>query len=279
MPAEGAVAALRHGRGHGRRPATLARRRIDQRPPGPRPGNGPGDGPGVGPRWRPSASLILLISTVSFVLVAWLWARAEERAGVGDRRPRSCRPGWPGTNAKPTARPVGSGRTQSTASTVPVREAIALRLARKTGYRVQVRDLIKQALGSDARTAMWRNSGARPWPAWAISRGRSPDSGLTSPRASSSRQSRRTRIRRASPGPERRQRSRCVPCRAAPSAARLRGPDSGVSDVAFAPGGRTLIAADLNGAVTIWEFPRKADAWSRSRTIAADRPLPGYRVG
>ena len=42
--------------------------------------------------------------------------------------------------------------------------------------------------------------------------------------------------------------------------------------------GRRLVAADGNGTITIWES-KDHDAWSRTQTIATDKPIPGYRVG
>jgi WD40 repeat protein len=224
------------------------------------------------------SALILLISTLSFVLVAWLWARAEERADAAivarDRADRLARD-------ESEARLATQRERQNAVDSLYralVREASALRLARKTGYRVQVRDLIKQALGSDARTrdveelrseavaCMGDFAGSEPRLWSDIPKGVAvsaiaprPDSASVALGLSDG-----TVSVRALPGGAER--------------ARLRGLDAGISDVAFVPGGRTLIAADGNGAVAIWES-KEGDAWSRSRTIAADRPLPGYRVG
>jgi WD40 repeat protein len=224
------------------------------------------------------SALILLISTVSFVLVAWLWARAEERADAAivarDRADRLARD-------ESEARLATQRERQNAVDSLYralVREASALRLVRKTGYRLQVRDLIKQALGSDARArnveelrreavaCMGDFAGSEPR-LWAdLPKGvvasaiaAHPDSASVALGLGDGTVS----VRTLPSGAER---------------ARLRGLDSSVSDVAFVPGGRNLIAADLNGAITVWEST-EGDRWSRTRTIAADRPLPGYRVG
>ena len=60
--------------------------------------------------------------------------------------------------------------------------------------------------------------------------------------------------------------------------ARLRGHGPPVSDVCFAPGGRRLVVADTGGTIEVWDANRRDD-WSRTRTIAADRPISGYRLG
>jgi WD40 repeat protein len=236
-------------------------------------------------RWakrRPAVAglsvLILLISAVSFVLIAWLWARAEDRADAAvlarDRADRLARD-------ESEARRATQRERQNAVDSLYralVREARAVRLARKTGYRLQVRDLIKQALRSDARTreveelrreavaCMGDFAGSEPrlWsdlPKGAVVSAMSahPDSASVALGLSDGTVS----VRSLPGGAER---------------ARLRGHEMGLSDVAVAPGNRRLIAADVGGTITVWES-KEGDAWSRTRTIAADRPLPGYRVG
>ena len=157
-------------------------------------------------------------------------------------------------------------------------EASALRLARKTGYRLQVRDLIKQALGTDARSrdveelrreavaCMGDFAGSEPL-LWADL----PKGVVVS--AIAARPDSTSLALGLSDG--------TVSVRALPRGdemARLRGHGAPVSDVGFAPGGRRLVVADTGGTIEVWEANERDD-WSRTRTIAADRPIPGYRLG
>ena len=224
------------------------------------------------------SAMILLISAVSFVLIALLWARAEERADAAifarDRADRLAR-------EESEARLATQRERQNAVDSLYralVREARALRFARKTGYRVQVWDIIKQALRSDAHSrnldelrreavaCMGDFAGSDPR-IWAdLPKGvvvsavaARPDSALVAMGLSDGSIS----VRSLPGGAER---------------ARLPGRDSAVSDVLFASEGRRLIAADAIGTVTIRES-KDGDVWSRTRTIVADPPLAGYRVG
>ena len=224
------------------------------------------------------SALILIISTVSFLLIAWLWTRAEERASAAIiARVRADQLAKNEMEARFATQRERQNAVDSLYRAL-IREARALRLARKTGYRLQVRDLIKQALGTEARTrdveqlrleataCMGDFAGADPrlWSdipkgvvVSAIATHRDAETvalGMSDGTVS---------VRSLPDGGER---------------ARLHGLDSGVSDIAFVPGGRKLIAAGSNGIITIWES-KDGDTWNQTRKINSDRPIPGYRVG
>ncbi len=154
-------------------------------------------------RHRPAvaalSALIVLISAVSFGLVAWLWARAEERADAAIVARRSRRPAGQAGDSKPDARPRRE-RQKAVESLVPCARARGQGPAAgaKTGYRLQVRDLIRQALG--VRCSIAGRGGAPPRGRGLHGRlrrvGAAPLGG-PAPRVSSSRRSRPARTRRA----------------------------------------------------------------------------------
>ncbi len=222
--------------------------------------------------------LILLISAVSFVLIAWLWTRAEERADAALlARDRADRLASDESEARRATQRERQNAVDSLYRAL-VREARALRLARKTGYRVQVRDLIKQALRSDARTRDVEELRREAVACMGDFAGSEPrlwsdlPKGVVVSAMAADRDSANVALG-LSDG--------TVSVRALPGGAeraRLSGHETGLSDVVFAPGNPRLIAADGGGTVTVWES-KESDSWSRTRTIAADRPIAGYRVG
>ncbi len=141
------------------------------------------------------SALILLISAVSFVLIALLWSRAEDRADAAIfARDRADRLAKNESEARLATQRERQHAVDSLYRAL-VREARALRFGAEDG-------LPGPGLGHHqagppfgrAFAATWTSSAARPWPAWAISRGRILESGRTSPRASSSRRSPPARI-------------------------------------------------------------------------------------
>jgi WD40 repeat protein len=224
------------------------------------------------------SALILVISAVSFALVATLWARAEERASAAIvARDRADRLATQESEARQATQRERQNAVDSLYRSL-VREARARRLSRRTGYRRHVLELIKLALQSDARSrdveelrreavdCMGDFAGSEPG-LWAdlpvgvlvTAIAAHPGSSTVALGCSDGTLS----IRDLPAGMER---------------ARLRGHDARISDLAFVPHGRGLISVDVSGVISVWEAG-KDSSWSRTRTIKADSPGTGYRVG
>jgi WD40 repeat protein/tRNA A-37 threonylcarbamoyl transferase component Bud32 len=236
-------------------------------------------------RWarrRPAVAalgaLLLLISGVSFVLVAALWARALERAEAAIlARDRADRLAGEETEARQAAQIERAKAVDSLYRSL-VREARALRLARSTGYRARVWDLIKQAMSSGAgardvdelrREAVacmgdFAGSAPRIWPrlpsgVFVTALAAHPDPSKVALGLSDG-----TVSIRSLPGGE--------------ELARFTGHDAQISDVAFDAHGSGLISADASGSIKVWARVED-DHWIAAATIAADRPTRGYRTG
>jgi WD40 repeat protein/tRNA A-37 threonylcarbamoyl transferase component Bud32 len=232
-------------------------------------------------RQRPAVAaltaLVFLISGVSIALAASLWARAEERAAAavfaaGRADALATREG----EARRSAQREREKAVDSLYRSL-IREVRALRLSRATGYRLRASELLKQAISSgapsrdldeirrEATACMGDFAGTEPlvWtslPQGALVRAlaASPDStslalGLSDGSVS---------IRALGGGRER---------------ARIRGTGASISDLVYAPDGQRLIAADSTGNVKVWAAGTDG-SWHPACTIAAEKPVPGYRV-